>query len=320
MNTRHLVDPELAQALEGMAALTPTAASLPALRLQVAAARIPAPPAPSVTAEERLLPRPDGSTLRLLLYLPAEPTRTGGLLWFHGGGMIMATPDSNEAQSRFLAQHLGCVVVAPDYRLAPEHPYPAGLEDGYQALQWLHAAAAELAFPRERLAVAGESGGGGLAAALALFARDQGGPALSAQFLQYPMLDDRTGTDAEPDPLPDTGEFIWTRASNRFAWQAVLGREPGGLALPAYAAPGRVEDLAGLPPSCLVIGDLDLFVGENLRFAQHLLRGGVPTELHVYAGAYHGFISACPDARLSKRAQQEFWGAMERHFRATSRA
>ena len=316
MNTRQLVNPELALALESLPTLNPTAESLPALRASMASARLPAPPAPGVTVEEQRLPRPDGSVLRVLLYLPAERVRTGGLLFLHGGGMILATPEANDAQSRYLAHRLGCVVAAPDYRLAPEHPYPAALDDCYQVLRWLHEAADELQFPRQRLAVSGESGGGGLAAGLALLARDRHGPAISAQFLQYPMLDDRTGTPAEPAPtMPNAGEFIWTAASNRFAWRCVLGHAPGTAAPAPYAAPGRAGHLAGLPPCCLVVGELDLFVGENLRYAQDLIRQGVPTELHVYAGAYHSFMTSCADAAVSQRAAADFWGAMDRHFR-----
>ena len=314
MNTKHLVDPELAQALEGLHPLNPSNESLPALRDSLTGFRASAPPAPEITVEERFLPRPDGSSLRILVYLPASPSRTGGLLWLHGGGMIMATPDGYEAQSRYFAHRMGCVVVAVDYRLAPEDPYPAGLEDCYQALQWLHGAADELRIRQERIAITGESGGGCLAAALALYARDHSGPAISAQFLQYPMLDDRTGSAAEPDQMPNAGEFVWTKASNRFAWGAVLGREPGGMVPPAYAAPGRVENLAGMPLTYLFVGELDLFVGETLRFAQNLLRHGVSTELHLYAGAYHGFMSFCADAKITKRAEEDFWGAMERHF------
>ena len=317
MNTKHLVDPELAQALEGIRAQPLTAASLPADRIALAAFQSSAPPAPGVAVEERLLPRPDGSALRVLVYAPAAPARTGGLLWFHGGGMVRGTADQYEAQSRYFAHLLGCVVVAIDYRLAPEDPYPAGLEDGCLALAWLHEVADELRLPRTRIAVAGESGGGCLAAALALYARDHGGPAISAQFLQNAMLDDRTGTAAEVDPLPNVGEFLWPAASNRFAWGAVLGHEPGTQTPPAYATPGRAENLAGLPPSYFCIGDLDLFLGENLRYVQNLLRRGVPTELHVYAGAYHGFMSFAKGARITKRAEQDFWGAMERHFRGS---
>ena len=316
MTSKHLVDPQLLAALEAVPSFEVTADTLDEIRPQIAEMKVPAPPAPETTVEERFIPRSDGTSVRVLIYAPKRPSRTGGLVWLHGGGMIMANPDANEAQSRYLAQIAGCVVVAVDYRLAPENPYPAGLDDCYAALRWMHETAAEeLNFPRERIAVAGESGGGGLAAGLTLLARDRGEFALSAQFLQYPMLDDRTGTDADPDPMPFAGEFVWTKVSNHFAWSSVLGREPGGTDVTVYAAPGRAQSLAGLPPTSIFIGDLDLFIGENFRYARNLIQNGVPTDLHVYPGTYHGFISFAQDADVSKRAFQEFSNAVEHHFR-----
>lgn len=315
MTSKHLIDPDLLPMVAQGPPPEPTMASLPELRSAIAGLRSPAPPAPEVTVAERVVPGPDGSTVRVLVYSPQTPTRTGGLLWLHAGGMIRGTPDQYEPQSRFLAQQAGCVVIAVDYRLAPENPYPAGLEDCYAALRWAHAAADELRIPRERIAVAGESGGGGLAAGLSLLARDRGELTVSAQFLEYPMLDDRTGTPAEPEPLPYAGEFIWTQANNRFAWGCVLGHEPGSADVPIYAAPGRAEELAGLPPTFIGVGTLDLFVGENLRFAHDLIRDGVPTELHVYPGALHGFASFSENARISKKIRRDFWDAIERHFR-----
>ena len=245
--SRHLVDPELLAARDAVPSFSVNADSLGDIRRMIAEARVPAPSAPATSAEERLVSGPGSTSLRVLVYAPEAPTRTGGLLWLHGGGMVMATPDANEALCRYLADRAGCVVVAPDYRLAPESPYPAGLEDCYAALSWMHGAAAELGFPADRLAVAGESGGGCLAAGLSLLVRDRGRVALTSQFLLYPMLDDRTGTAMEPDPLPHTGEFVWTRDSNRFAWGAVLGTEPGGggVALPAAPAPSTA--LEGVP-------------------------------------------------------------------------
>ncbi len=208
MTNKHLVDPQLLAALEAVPSFEVTADTLNGIRSQIAEVRVPAPAAPETTIEERFIPVSDGTSVRILIYTPKTPSRTGGLLWLHGGGMVMATPDANDAQSRYLAQTAGCVVVAVDYRLAPEHPYPAGLDDCYAALRWMHAAAKELNFPSERIAVAGESGGGCLAAGLALLARDRGELSLSAQFLEYPMLDDRTGTTSEPDPMPYAGEFM----------------------------------------------------------------------------------------------------------------
>ena len=313
--SKHLIDPDLLPVVEQIPPMVPTAESLPGLRAALTGLRSPAPAASGVTVEERAVPGPDGSPVRVLVYAPETRPRTGALLWLHTGGMVMGTPDMYEPQSRFLVRQAGCVVIAVDYGLAPENPYPAGLEDCYAVLRWAHAAADELGIPRGRIAVTGESGGGGLAAALALLARDRGELAVSAQFLEYPMLDDRTGTPAEPDPMPHAGEFVWTKDSNRFAWGSVLGDEPGGADAPIYASPGRAEELAGLPPAFIGVGALDLFVGENLRFARGLIRASVPTELHVYPGALYGFASFSEDAEVAKNIRRDFWGAIERHFR-----
>jgi acetyl esterase/lipase len=315
MPSKHLVDPQLLLALERMPSFEVTAATLNDQRASIAQLKVPAPPAPETTVEERFIPRADGTSVRILVYAPKTHSRAGCLLWVHGGGMVKGTPDGNEPQSRYLAQTAGCVVVAVNYRLAPEHPYPAALEDCYAALRWMHAAAEELQFPRERIAVAGESGGGCLAAGLSLLARDRGEFSLSAQFLMNPMLDDRTGTTSELDPImPYAGEFVWTKASNHFAWGAVLG-QPGGSSVDIYAAPGRAQNLADLPPTSIFIGDLDLLIGENFRYARTLIQGGVQTEFHTYPGAYHGFISFAQEADVSKRAFQDFSNAIERHFR-----
>jgi acetyl esterase/lipase len=315
MSSKHLVDPELLKSVDNVHSLAPTKESLPQLRIDLAKFQSTAPPAPGVVVEERLIPRIDGSFLRVLVYLPNIIIRTGGMLWFHGGGMIMGTADQYNAQSSYFAHRFGCVVVAVDFRLAPENPYPDGLNDCYLALNWLHENANKFNLPKTKIAVAGESGGGSLAAALSLYARDKGEPNISAQFLQYPMLDDRTGTPEEIDPLPNVGEFLWQAPSNRFAWGAVLGHEPGTLIPPIYSTPGRVENLSGLPSTYLYVGNLDLFLGECLRYVQNLLRNSVPVELHLYKGAYHGFMSFCKGTKLTMRAEVDFWGAMERHFK-----
>jgi acetyl esterase/lipase len=320
LSSRHLVGAELRPALGAMPSFTVTADTLSEIRCAIADAQVPAPPAPATTVAERFVPRADGTSLRLLLYAPEAGARTGGLLWLHGGGMVMARPDGNEALCRYLAGTAGCVVAAVDYRLAPEHPYPAGLEDCYVALRWMDEGADELGFRRDRLAVAGESGGGGLAAGLSLLARDRVGVVPSAQFLLYPMLDDRTGTELELDALPYAGEFVWTRESNRFAWSAVLGDAFGSADVPIYAAPARADDLTGVPPTSIFVGDLDLFAGEDLQIARTLVRSGVPTELNLYPGAYHGFITFAQDAPVSKRAFQAFSNAITRHFGEQARA
>ena len=206
---------------------------------------------------------------------------------------MLGKPEGSQGRNQSLASELGCVVVSVDYRLAPETPHPGPIEDCYAALKWMHAHADELGIDPARIAVGGESAGGGLAACLALLARDRGEIPLVFQLLIYPMLDDRTVTEAEPHPF--AGAFIWTRDSNRFGWTSLLGCEPGGDEVSPYAAASRATDLKGLPPTFIAVGSLDLFLEEDLEYTRRLLRAGVSTELHIYPGAYHAF-NMVPDA------------------------
>lgn len=259
------------------------------------------PPLPpeleSVAVTERFLPGPaDAPNVRVLHYTP--PGAMAGrpaLLHIHGGGYILGTPEMNDAANRAAALSLGIDVVSVDYRLAPEVVWPGALEDCYAVLVWMHDNAADLGIDRARIAISGESAGGGHAAALALYARDKakdngGGPAICFQLLDAPMLDDRTGTTS--DPHPHVGHFIWTPERNRFGWRALLGVEPGGPDVPAAAVPARAASLAGLPPTFIAVGALDLFLEEDMEFIRRLTRAGVPAELHVIPGAYHGFSLA----------------------------
>lgn len=308
--SRHLVDPELLAALDAMPSFSVSADTLAEIRGSVSAAPVPAPPAPNTRVEERFIAGPGDAPLRLLVVTPTATPPRGAVLWMHGGGMVMARPDDNEPLCRYIAETAQCVVVAVDYRLAPEHPFPAGLEDCYAALRWMRDAASELGVPVDRIILSGESGGGCMAAGLGLLARDRGEVTPVAQVLLYPMLDDRTGTRADPDPLPHTGEFVWTRDSNAFAWEAVLGREPGGPETSAYAAPARATELTGVAPATIIVGDLDLFLTDALRYAGMLTRAAVPTALHVYPGAYHGFVSFAQEATVSKTAFATFMEAI----------
>jgi acetyl esterase/lipase len=251
--------------------------SLPAPELPVAA---------GVAVEARACPGPAGADVPLVLYERADrPRPSGALLWVHGGGMVLGTPAQGHPLCSRFAAELGILVVSVDYRLAPEDPFPAGLDDCHAALAWLHEQAAALGVDPDRIAVGGDSAGGGLAAALAQRARDEGGPAICFQLLEYPMLDDRTVLRADHD---GRGAFIWTPASNRFAWTASLGHPPSAAAERPYAAPGRTEDLAGLPPAWVGVGDLDLFYEEDVDYAARLAAAGVACELHVEPGMYHG--------------------------------
>lgn len=313
MSTRHLVDPELTAILDQLPQVQLTAESLPMIRASSAAmlASIQVPDMPNLAVSERHVPGPEGAPdVRVLLYQPMQLTQpTAGFLWLHGGGYVGGSADSDDINSRTIADQLGCVVVSVNYRLAPETPHSGPVEDCYAALRWLHTNAAELGVDTTRIAIGGGSAGGGLAAALALLARDRGEVPLVFQLLLAPMLDDRTVV-AEPRH-PYTGEFIWTRDSNRFGWTSLLGQEPGSKGVSPYAAAARAEDLSGLPAAFICVGALDLFVEENLEYARRLIRAGVSTELHVYPGAYHGY-QLVPTAEVTQISRRDQLSALRR--------
>lgn len=316
MDSRHLVDPELDALLDFIPSTPLTAENLAASRASAAAtlSAMSVPDYPSVSVTERLVPGPSGAPdVRILLYQPTEsPRLTAGLLWLHGGGYVSGSVDTEDVRARALAAELGCVLVSVDYRLAPETPFPGPLEDCYAALRWLHANAGDLGVDVGRLAVGGGSAGGGLAAALALLARDRGEVPLAFQALVAPMLDDRTVTLTPPHPY--TGQFVWTRASNRFGWSALLGQEPGGEGIAPYAAAARAASLERLPPAFIAVGALDIFLEEDVEYARRLIRAGVPTELHVYPGVYHGF-QMVPSAHVTRALARDQVSAIRRALR-----
>ena len=315
MTTRHLVDPELDPALDQFPDFAFTTETLPQIRAAEAemlaqeAAGLPAYPDIEVT--ERTVPGPEGAPeVRVLVYIPKNASRPlPALLWIHGGGYVIGTADRDDANVKAIVQQVGCAAVSVDYRLAPETPFPGGIEDCYAALTWLHEQASELGVDPGRLAIGGASAGGGLAAALGLLARDRGQVPLAFQLLIYPMIDDRTAATADPHPY--TGEFVWTPQSNLFGWWALLGQNPGGDEVSPYAAAARAENLAGLPPTYVSVGSLDLFLEEDLEYARRLMRAGVPTELHVYPGAYHGY-SMTPSAWVSRAEERNSQEALRR--------
>jgi acetyl esterase/lipase len=316
-STRHLVDPELLQLLDDFPTVPlsrETLADIRAARAELLAQQLSLEPDfPDVEVADRSIPGPEAATnVRVVVYVPKDASRPlPALVWIHGGGYVLGSPDADGLQMKSLVRQLGCVVVSVDYRLAPESPFPAGVEDCYAALRWTHAQAQELGVDRERVAIGGTSAGGGLAAALAVLARDRAELQVAFQVLLVPMLDDRTAVAAEPHPF--TGEFTWTPTNNLFGWTALLGRAPGGEGVSPYAAPARAESLAGLPPTYISTGALDLFLEEDMEYARRLMRAGVPTELHVYPGAYHGFSRAA-DARVAKAYARDYVQALQRAF------
>lgn len=234
------------------------------------------------------------------------------LLWIHGGGFVIGGPLQDERTNVAFVRNLGITVAAVRYRLSPEHPAPAALEDAYAALTWLFANAEERGIDTRRIAVGGASAGGGLAAGLTLLAHDRGEIAPCFQLLVYPMLDDRT---VLRDDLDIKHVRMWTPGSNRYGWTAYLGHEPGSRATSVYAAPARRENLSGLPPAWIGVGTLDLFHDEDLDYAQRLADAGVPAEVLVVHGAFHGFDSIFTRSEVTK----EFWRAQARALRAAFR-
>lgn len=288
-----------------------TLAQMRALRLQMAPG--PPPSSPDVSVSERCVPGPERAPdVRVLVYQPTSVrTPLPTLLWMHGGGYVVGSADQDDLALKSIVSAVGCAAVSVDYRLAPEMTHPGPVEDCYAALRWLHSHAEELSVDASRIAVGGASAGGGLAAALGLLARDRGEVPLAFQLLIFPMLDDRTVTSADPHPY--TGEFIWTADSNRFGWRSLLGQEPGGPDVSPYAAAARARHLEGLPPTFIAVGALDLFLEEDLEYARRLMRAGVPTELHVYPGAYHGFRLA-EGAWVSQALEREQFAVLKRAF------
>ncbi|HYD23614.1 MAG TPA: alpha/beta hydrolase [Croceibacterium sp.] len=300
MTSRHLVDPQIAEMLD-MPSLDLTDESLPEIRANPLFTGELVPPPPFPVSEARA-PNAAGPDVRLVVMNPPSAAQDrGAVLHLHGGGMVVGTPDRAVADKPHLALEHDCVVVSVDYRLAPETPFPGPQEDNYAALLWLHANAASLGVDPAKIVVMGESAGGGLAASLALMARDRGGPRLAGQVLIYPMLDWRTGGPGDLYRNRHTGEFVWTREKNRYGWEALRGAYQPTDERAAWFSPALAHDLAHLPPAYIATGALDLFLDEDLDYARRLVDCGVQTELHVYPGAIHAF-EMVPDTALQAQA------------------
>ncbi|MGW0810029.1 alpha/beta hydrolase fold domain-containing protein [Nonomuraea sp. NPDC002799] len=272
------------------------------------------PPETDVLIEDRQVPGPDGAPdLRVRVYRPAGEASQArpGLYWIHGGGMILGLPEFDDPMMIDYVERLGVVAVSVDYRLAPEHPDPAPVEDCYAGLVWTAKSAAELGIDLARLAVGGASAGGGLAAGTVLLARDRGGPDVLFQLLVCPMLDDRNTT---PSSQEFTDAVVWDRAANLFGWTCLLGDRRGTGDVSPYAAPARAADLAGLPAAFIDVGELEVFRDEDMDYALRLARAGVSTEFHLYPGAFHGFDGMVPGAELSKRAKAARLAALKRAY------
>ena len=301
-SARDLVDPELLPVLEAFPAMNLSEATVPQLRALIAGMGAAAPLPPGATVSEVAIPADGAPDVRALLIVPdtlAAPAPA--ILHMHGGAYVVGRPEMDLARLMGMAAELGCIILSVDYRLAPETPHPGPIEDCYVALGWLHAEAGRLGVDERRVAVMGESAGGGLAASLALLARDRGDHAICFQLLDAPTLDDRSAIA----PLhPFAGQLIFTRESSRFGWRSLLGAEPGGPGVSPYAAAARAADLSALPATFIATGALDRLIDEDIDYALRLARAGVPIELHVYPGCPHGF-SIAAEATVSQNAARD---------------
>ena len=246
----------------------------------------------------------DGHQVDMRMMRPKQPATTPMPLfyWMHGGGYILGSAQQDDPLMARFASQLGCVAVSVDYRLSPETAFPGPHNDCYEGLVHLIDKAANFQIDSQRIAIGGASAGGGLAAGLALRVRDEGTAKLVGQVLLYPMINDR---NVAPPSATLENTAVWSREGNLFGWTSYLGKTPGGDDVPAYAAAARAEDLSGLPPTYLPVGELDLFLDEDIDYAHRLLKAGNACELHVFPGAVHGFNGFMPNARISQICNQE---------------
>jgi acetyl esterase/lipase len=304
-------DPQLAAGLAEFEQAVPggiTVDDIPATRQVLdglnAAMAAEAPDILGVVTGDHHAPGPDGAPdVMVRIYQPeTRPDTLPALLWIHGGGYVLGNVQGDDLKAKSMALALNCVVASVEYRLAPEHPFPAPLEDCYAALKWLVGSADQFGINTARIAIGGASAGGGLAAGLGLLVRDRAEVDVCYQLLIYPMIDDSNVEQAGPD-VPDAP--LWTRANNLVGWRSYLQQEPGSEGISAYAAAIRAEDVSDLPPTYIGVGTPDLFRDEDIAYAQRLMKAGVPTELHVYADGFHGFDLFAAESDAAQRFMAE---------------
>ncbi len=317
MNTRHLVDPEILPVLDALPSLGGlTRENLAQARSgMVGGQGYPdnLPLAPKICHASGRDGAPD---VELYVYTPESSNRPrAAILHIHGGGMIIGSAEMSKMSLPGIALANDVVAVSVEYRLAPETPFPGPQEDCYAALAWLVENANQLGVDPKRIIVIGESAGGGLAAALTLMVRDRGEYSLAGQVLTYPMLDHRTGGGDCAYNNPATGEFVWTPALNQLGWECLRGDYGVTDARKGWFSPARADSLAALPPAFIMVGSLDLFVDEDLDYARRLGAAGVPVELHVYPGGFHGFNMAA-EARIALQSGRDLMAAITRMTRA----
>jgi acetyl esterase/lipase len=306
MDARTGIDAELLAALDLMPYEVITRENLVEVRERLASMRELMPATNfRVTMSQRKV-RVDDHETTLYIYDPETVvTPNAGLLWLHGGGYIMG--DAEDQLAEAIAGASGCKVISVDYRLAPEHPFPAGVEDSYGAMLWVLDNAAQLGIDSNRFAIGGASAGAGMAAGVTLMSRDRGGPLPGFQFLLYPMLDNLHATSSGKMK----NHAVWDRQTSLGAWEMYLNGTPGKGASP-YAAASRAKDLAGLPPTYITVGTQDLFRDENIDYAQRLMAAGVPTQLEVFPGVFHAAENFVPEAKISQHMRSSYLKALGR--------
>ncbi|MDQ2585006.1 alpha/beta hydrolase [Saccharothrix yanglingensis] len=295
-----LIDPELRGPVRRLPPL-PIGNRLVLRLVRAASARIPAARADGVRVRDVA-----DAPVPLRLYRPVADAVPAALYWVHGGGYVLGNPRMDDARCVALARTLGITVVSVDYRLAPEHPFPTPLDDCLAGWTWLHRNAAELGVDPARVALGGASAGGGLAACLVQRLHAEGGPAPAAQWLDSPMLDDRTAARRDLDAVKHR---VWDNRRNATGWRAYLGGEPGAPTAPAFSVAARAADLAGLPPTWIGVGSVDLFHDEDLAYAERLRAAGVEVTADVVPGAPHGFDSWARRTGVTRRfhARADDW-------------
>jgi acetyl esterase/lipase len=251
----------------------------------------------------------DGLELRIYRPKQAATDKLPIIYYSHGGGYLMRRAYYHAAAYQQMADRLQAAIVTPKYRTSMEAPFPAAVEDAYKGLRYIYDKSEQLGLDKERIIIMGNSAGGGLTAALALYNRDHGKIPLKGQILVYPMLDDRTGSKDDPYQSPNTGEILWNRETNAFAWKKLRGGKAISQNQLGYFSPIRAQTLDHLPPALIYVGDMDLFVNEDIAYANKLIENGITTELHVIPGLYHGFDNAAPNAEKTKA----FWQTVT-HF------
>ncbi|WP_040818601.1 alpha/beta hydrolase [Nocardia jiangxiensis] len=299
-------DPELAAALEVILPHMPTftsVESIPQIRaragdLLVDRSNEDLSREGALHVEEVFIPGAPGAQISLIICRPVRAQApTAAFYHTHGGGMILGSNRMISDEMLDWMVEFDATLISVDYRLAPDTPHPGPVEDCYTGLTWVADHAAELGIDPARIVIAGESAGGGLAAATALLARDRQGPAIAAQVLMCPMLDDRNDT---PSAIQGEGRGVWHRHTNEIGWSALLGESRGGPDVSPYAAPARATDLSGLPPTLIDVGSAETFRDEAVAYAGNIWRAGGQAELHVFAGGFHGYDGLAPQATVSQ--------------------